>query len=126
MLSLVMRQAYRYLNLQVSDCVNPLSESLTLLSHIFQMQSHLYATCSVVSITPLMIHHLSRPGRQVLTSVASSSADCLLLAWYHRHKQDVLAVMTDDSDFYVYGVEKVETIFLLFKSALQPKCLLKP
>ena len=45
------------------------------------------------------------PHLQVETSVLC--ADKMLIAWYHQHKAEVFAVLTDDSDFFVYGVHKV-------------------
>ena len=42
--------------------------------------------------------------------VSALCADKMLLAWYHLHKAEVFAVLTDDSDFYVYGVHRVRNV----------------
>ena len=57
------------------------------------------------TIIPVNGFTQTHPHLQVETSVLC--ADKMLIAWYHQHKAEVFAVLTDDSDFFVYGVHKV-------------------
>lgn len=52
--------------------------------------------------------HIALPMSHTLASPCCAcrsihSADELLLAWYHRNASQVFAVLTADSDFYIYG-----------------------
>eukprot|EP00200_Dunaliella_tertiolecta_P005867 CAMPEP_0202344926 /NCGR_PEP_ID=MMETSP1126-20121109/4390_1 /ASSEMBLY_ACC=CAM_ASM_000457 /TAXON_ID=3047 /ORGANISM="Dunaliella tertiolecta, Strain CCMP1320" /LENGTH=1494 /DNA_ID=CAMNT_0048936169 /DNA_START=95 /DNA_END=4579 /DNA_ORIENTATION=- len=53
----------------------------------------------------VMYHVYKDLGLQVEQSI--HSADKLLLALYHKHRSNVFALLTGDTDFAVYGVPKV-------------------
>ena len=93
-----MAQAYRDLGLEVWKGVERVAQCCALLDTApprFQDPALCFVSKSLFSTTPLKVE------------ISALCADKMLLAWYHLHKAEVFAVLTDDSDFYVYGVHRV-------------------
>ncbi|GLI62681.1 hypothetical protein VaNZ11_005357, partial [Volvox africanus] len=59
----------------------------------------------VLNAEPVMFQACRDLGLEIIRAV--DSADELLLAWALRHRDTLFAVMSEDSDFFVYGVSKI-------------------